>query len=55
MPFTAKEKQIKRDMMKRYGKEKGESVFYASATTGKLGKDIQARHGQAKRQKNFSA
>lgn len=45
MPFTKQEKDIKKDFQKRYGKERGERIFYASATAGKLGKDIKDRHG----------
>jgi len=30
MPLTEKGKKIKRAMIKQYGKEKGEEVFYAS-------------------------
>lgn len=45
MPFNKSERNIKKEMQKKYGKERGERIFYASATAGKLGKDIQKRHG----------
>lgn len=34
MPLTAKGKKIKKQMVKHYGKEKGEQVFYASERKG---------------------
>lgn len=36
MPLTEKGKKIKRAMVKQYGKEKGERVFYASERSGKI-------------------
>ena len=51
MPFSAKESKIKAAMRKQYGEEKGERVFYASATAGKLGGAIQKRHGAQYRAK----
>ena len=36
MPLTEKGKKIKRAMIKQYGKEKGEEVFYKSESSGKI-------------------
>ena len=36
MPLNTKGKKIKKDMEKRYGKKKGEAVFYAMENSGKL-------------------
>ena len=36
MPLTAKGEKIKRAMVKQYGKEKGERVFYMSERSGKI-------------------
>lgn len=36
MPLTDKGDKIKRRMEEEYGKDKGESVFYASANAGKI-------------------
>jgi len=36
MPLTEKGRQIKRAMVKQYGKEKGEEVFYASQNKGTI-------------------
>lgn len=36
MPLTAKGSKIKAAMIKKYGKEKGEEVFYASENAGKI-------------------
>lgn len=36
MPLTEKGKKIKRAMVKQYGKEKGEQVFYASQKKGTI-------------------
>lgn len=36
MPLTKKGKKIKRAMQKKYGKKKGERVFYASANKGRI-------------------
>ncbi len=36
MPMTEKGKKIKKAMMKEYGKEKGETVFYASENKGTI-------------------
>ena len=48
MPLNKKDRKIKTEMSRRYGQEKAERVFYASATAGKLGKDVQRRHGAKK-------
>ena len=36
MPLTEKGSKIKKAMVKQYGKEKGEQVFYASAQKGTI-------------------
>lgn len=36
MPLTEKGRKIKREMVKQYGKEKGERVFYASERKGTI-------------------
>lgn len=36
MPLTKKGKKIKKAMMKTYGHDKGERVFYASENAGKI-------------------
>ncbi len=36
MPLTPKGAKIKRAMIKQYGKEKGEQVFYASQSKGTI-------------------
>ena len=36
MPLTSKGAKIKRAMIKQYGKEKGEQVFYAFAQKGTI-------------------
>lgn len=36
MPLTEKGEEIKNNMEKQYGKEKGEKVFYASANKGTI-------------------
>ena len=36
MPLNTKGKKIKKDMEKRYGKKKGQSIFYAMENSGKL-------------------
>ena len=36
MPLTKKGRKIKRAMVKQYGKERGESVFYASERKGTI-------------------
>ena len=36
MPLNKKGKKIKKDMEKRYGKKKGQSIFYAMENSGKL-------------------
>lgn len=36
MPLTEKGRKIKRQMVKRYGKEKGEEVFYKSERKGTI-------------------
>ena len=37
MPLTKSGKKVKRDMTKRYGKKKGEQVFYATINAKKKG------------------
>jgi len=44
MPLNTKGRKIKKQMEKTYGKEKGEKVFYASESAGKI-------KGVAKRKK----
>lgn len=36
MPLTDKGKKIKKAMIKQYGKEEGERIFYASENSGKI-------------------
>jgi len=36
MPLTAKGKKIKAAMLKKYGKKKGEDIFYASQNKGTI-------------------
>jgi len=36
MPLTKKGQKIKREMVKQYGKEKGEEVFYRSENKGTI-------------------
>lgn len=36
MPLTKKGARIKKNMIKTYGKEKGEDVFYKSQNKGKI-------------------
>lgn len=36
MPLSKKGAKIKREMMKTYGKKKGEEVFYKSERSGKI-------------------
>lgn len=36
MPLTKKGKKIKKAMQEKYGKEKGEDVFYASENKGTI-------------------
>lgn len=42
MPLTARGRRIKQAMIKEYGKEKGEQVFYASENAGTI-KDVRKR------------
>ncbi|KKM18525.1 hypothetical protein LCGC14_1664850 [marine sediment metagenome] len=35
-PLTAKGEKIKRAMIKQYGKEKGEEIFFKSEQSGKI-------------------
>ena len=49
MPLNKKGKKIKKAMQKQYGKKKGEKVFYAMESSGKLKKVIKARGGDAAR------
>lgn len=44
MPLTAKGKKIMKEMIDQYGRDKGESMFYAMENSGKL-------KGVAKRKK----
>jgi hypothetical protein len=37
MPLTKSGKKVKRNMAKRYGKKKGEQIFFASINKGKPG------------------
>jgi len=46
MPLNKKGKKIKRAMTKQYGKKKGEKVFYAMESSGKLKKVIKAVSGR---------
>ncbi len=36
MPLTSKGKKIKRQMIERYGKERGAEIFHASANKGAI-------------------
>ena len=36
MPLNKKGKKIKSSMTKRYGKKKGEAIFYAMENSGKI-------------------
>ena len=36
MPLNTKGKKIKTSMTKKYGKKKGEAIFYAMENSGKL-------------------
>ena len=36
MPLNQKGKKIKKAMVKQYGKQKGQAVFYAMENSGKL-------------------
>ena len=54
MPLTAKDSEILTAMQKQYGADKGKRVFYASATAGKLGRDVQKRHGAQYRGKKHA-
>ena len=50
MPLTKKDQKILAAMQESYhDPKKAKRVFYASANTGKLGRDVQARHGAAKK------
>ena len=46
MPLNKKGKKIKKAMQKQYGKKKGEKVFYAMESSGKLKKVIKAASGR---------
>lgn len=48
MPLSAKGRKIKAEMRKQYGGEKGERVFYASATKGKI-TGVERRGGKERR------
>lgn len=45
VPLTKTDQKILDQMRAKHGTNKGTSEFYASATKGVLGKDIQKRHG----------
>jgi len=47
MPLTTKGRKIKRAMTERYGKNRGASVFYASANAGKI-KGVEKRRNKKK-------
>ena len=49
MPLTDKGKKVKAAMIKEYGKEKGERVFYASERAGKIKGVKKGGTGSAKR------
>jgi hypothetical protein len=51
MPYTKKEAKIKRAMQKQYGKDKGESIFYASVNKGNLGEASKKRHARRRKRK----
>jgi hypothetical protein len=36
MPLTTKGRKIKAEMVKKYGKKKGEAMFFASEKSGKI-------------------
>ncbi len=44
MPLSEKEQNIMNRMRSRYGREKGEHIFYASARMGKLGAKAKRKH-----------
>tara|TARA_R100001015_G_C4583994_1_gene140123 strand:- start:209 stop:841 length:633 start_codon:yes stop_codon:yes gene_type:complete len=46
MPLTAKGKKLKSKFREQYGKEKGDSVFYAMENSGKLKKVVKAKGGK---------
>jgi hypothetical protein len=46
MPLNAKGKKIKAAMISRYGKERGERVFYASENAGTI-TGVKKRHSLA--------
>jgi hypothetical protein len=48
MPLTKKGRKIKKAMVKQYGKEKGEQVFYASQNKGTI-KGTHKTHRKRKR------
>ena len=47
MPLNKKGKKIKSSMTKRYGKKKGEAIFYAMENSGKL-KDVKKKNTRNK-------
>lgn len=49
MPLNEKGRKIKRNMMKEYGAEKGEQVFYASENKGTI-KGV-TKHSRAKKRR----
>jgi hypothetical protein len=52
MPLTKKGRKIKARMVKQYGKEKGERVFYASENAGTI---TGVHEGQKKHRKKVRA
>ncbi len=51
MPLTRKGRRIKKAMEEKYGKEKGEQVFYASERSGEItGVTEHGRRRKRKRQ-----
>jgi len=46
MPLTAKGKKLKKKFEEQYGKKKGQSVFYAMESSGKLKKVVKAASGR---------
>jgi|TARA_E500000318_G_scaffold91574_1_gene89849 uncharacterized cupredoxin-like copper-binding protein len=45
MPLTDKGKKIMKSMKKKYGKKKGETVFYASKNKGTI-KNVDRKRGK---------
>lgn len=49
MPLTKKGAKIKKEMEDKYGKEKGDRVFYASANKGTVKSVEKKRPGKARK------